>query len=174
MKPENLEAGLQTVSVIGQEYLTIVSDTNWRIGGTGDFNGDGKVDILWRHYGNGKNALWFMDGSTIIGTAYLMTITDLNWIIMGTGDFNGDGNTDILLGGNLYRVKPEVGRYDASYGHFLAGNGKGDFTLEPPLRSGFRLEGEIRDIRTIQSPEGPLLLVARNNAPLQVFRIREQ
>ncbi len=37
------------------------------------------------------------------------------------GDFNDDGNLDILLGGNLYNVKPEVGRYDASYGSFLSG-----------------------------------------------------
>ena len=38
-------------------------------------------------------------------------------------DINGDGNPDILLGGNLYNVKPEVGRYDASFGSFLLGNG---------------------------------------------------
>jgi hypothetical protein len=91
-----------------------------------------------------------------------------------TGDFNGDGHTDILMGGNLHRVKPEVGRYDASYGHFLAGNGQGDFTPEPPLLSGLRLEGEVRDIQTIGTAEGSLLLVARSNDPLQVFRIQEQ
>ena len=90
------------------------------------------------------------------------------------GDFNGDGNKDLLLGGNLYRVKPEVGRYDASYGNFLAGDGTGTFKWIPPNRSGLRLDGEIRDIRTIQSPEGTLLLVARSNDPLQVFSIQEQ
>jgi hypothetical protein len=43
------------------------------------------------------------------------------------GDYNGDGNTDILLGGNLYNAKPEVGRYDASYGSFLIGRWQGSF-----------------------------------------------
>ena len=68
-----------------------------------------------------------------------------------TGDFTGDGIPDILLGGNLYNVRPEVGRYDASYGSLLVGNGKGGFTNVPAKVSGFRLNGEIRDIMEIRA-----------------------
>lgn len=88
-----------------------------------------------------------------------------------TGDFNSDGNSDILLGGNLYNVKPEVGRYDASYGSFLSGDGKGRFRIMPARESGFRLEGEIRDIMEISTPDGSLIVVARSNDPLQVFKV---
>ncbi len=88
-----------------------------------------------------------------------------------TGDFNGDGHSDILLGGNLYNVKPEVGRYDASYGSFLVGDGKGGFRNVPARESGFRLEGEIRDIMEISTTDGNLIVVARSNDPLQVFKI---
>jgi len=90
------------------------------------------------------------------------------------GDYNGDGNTDLLLGGNLYHVKPEVGRYDASYGNFLAGDGQGGFSVIPPKASGFRLDGEIRDILTLRTPAGKMLVVARSNDPLQLFRIETQ
>jgi hypothetical protein len=65
--------------------------------GTGDFNGDGNTDILWRNYSTGENAVWLMNGTTELNSVYLRTIpTNLNWDIVGTGDFNGDGNTDIL------------------------------------------------------------------------------
>lgn len=122
-----------------------------------------------------RTSLFINDGSGRFSIKSLPLETQFSTIMAaGTGDFNGDGNTDIVLGGNLHRVKPEVGRYDASYGHFLAGNGQGDFNLEPPLVSGLRLEGEIRAIRSIQTARGPLLLVARSNGPLQLFRIQEQ
>ena len=96
MQPGDLEAGVQAISITGTAYLTSIADVNWRISGTGDFNGDGYMDILWRHNTTGKNALWYMNGSTIIATAYMITITDVNWKIVGTGYFNGDGHVDIL------------------------------------------------------------------------------
>jgi hypothetical protein len=86
-------------------------------------------------------------------------------------DYNSDGNPDILLGGNLYNVKPEVGRYDASYGSFLAGDGKGGFSYIPPKVTGFRLDGEIRDIMEVTTPTGKILVIARSNDQLQVFKV---
>jgi hypothetical protein len=78
-----------------------ITDTNWKVVATADFNGDGKTDILWRNYATGDNVAWFMggkdlDGTTIIGGLVLMAVTDTNWAIMGAGDFNGDGKTDIV------------------------------------------------------------------------------
>jgi len=90
------------------------------------------------------------------------------------GDYNGDDKPDILLGGNLYNVKPEVGRYDASYGSFLSGDGKGDFSTIPARVSGFHLEGEIRDIMEMTTTTGKILVVARSNSALQVFKILSQ
>jgi enediyne biosynthesis protein E4 len=86
-------------------------------------------------------------------------------------DFDGDGNTDLLLGGNLYNVKPEIGRYDASYGCMLAGNGKGGFKNVPAAESGFRVRGEIRDFEIIPVQKGELLLVARSNDRLMTFSL---
>ena len=37
---------------------TTVADQNWKVAGTGDFNGDGKSDILWRNTSTGDNAIW--------------------------------------------------------------------------------------------------------------------
>ncbi len=119
-----------------------------------------------------KTSLFINDGSGHFTIRELPVETQFSTVMAAeTGDFNGDGNVDLLLGGNLYHVKPEVGRYDASYGHFLEGDGQGGFKVVPPLLSGFRLAGEIGDIQTIQTPTGTVLVIARSNEPLQLFRV---
>ncbi|MGB3779543.1 MAG: VCBS repeat-containing protein [Tunicatimonas sp.] len=79
-------------------------------------------------------------------------------------DFNQDGHVDLLMGGNFYRSKPEIGIYDASYGLLLEGDETGQFAVVK--RSGFFVRGEVRDIEKLGAN---LLLVSKNNAPLQVF-----
>jgi hypothetical protein len=88
---------LLAIPILGGANLPAIADLGWHIDGTGDFNGDGQVDILWRYYGpGGYNCVWFMNGTTIIGGANLPAIADLGWQFAGTGDFNGDGQVDIL------------------------------------------------------------------------------
>ncbi len=87
-----------------------------------------------------------------------------------TNDADGDGHTDIMLGGNFYGVSTYQGRYDASYGLMLKGNGKGTFKPVLPTVSGFLLNGEVRDIKSLKTAGGEIFLVATNNAPLQVFK----
>ncbi len=87
-------------------------------------------------------------------------------------DFDGDGHKDIVLGGNLYRAKPEVGRYDAAFGVFLKGDGKGDFEVIPLKKTGLVLDGEIRDLRLVDMGGKKRLLVARNNNTPQIFEFK--
>lgn len=84
-------------------------------------------------------------------------------------DVDGDDHSDILLGGNLFNVKPEVGRYDASYGLVLKGDGKGNFEALDSHQSGVRLDGEVRDILTISVHGQKVYIVARNNQPVVLF-----
>lgn len=89
-------------------------------------------------------------------------------------DADGDGNLDVLLGGNYHGVSVYQGRYDGSYGLMLKGDGKGHFTSVLPTDCGFLLEGEVRDIQSIRTTQGSLLLIARNGLPLQLFRPMQQ
>jgi hypothetical protein len=86
-------------------------------------------------------------------------------------DFDHDGNPDIMLGGNLYSVKPEVGRYDASYGTLLKGDGKGNFVSVPSSKSGLFLDGEIRDLTTIEVGGQKYLLAARNKNSIVTLKV---
>jgi hypothetical protein len=87
------------------------------------------------------------------------------------GDFDGDGNNDLLLAGNEYQTEVMTGRYDASYGLFLKGDGKNNFTAVSPVQSGFIVNGDVKDMKTITSVNGDrLVIVAVNNDSLKIFR----
>jgi hypothetical protein len=85
------------------------------------------------------------------------------------GDFNGDGNPDILMGGNLNRVKPQIGNYNDSYGVLLKGDGKGHLQFVSAAKSGFKVRGQIRDLIRLRTSHRSLILAARNNDSLVVF-----
>lgn len=80
---------------------------------------------------------------------------------IASGDFDRDGDLDIIMGGNLYAVKPEVGRYDASYGTFLKNDGNGNLVAAQP-GEGFMIQGEVRDFLVFRD----FVIVARNSEPL--------
>jgi hypothetical protein len=85
--------------------------TDWHIVGTGDFNGDGRTDILWRN-DNGDVTDWLGQSgggfTSNFGSAYYQV--DNSWHIAGTGDFNGDGRTDILWRNDSGRVTDWLGQ----------------------------------------------------------------
>ena len=68
---------------------------SWHVIGTGDFNGDGKADILWQNT-DGTPAIWEMNGTTPIAGVVLPNPGSSSWHVIGTSDFNGDGKADIL------------------------------------------------------------------------------
>ena len=89
-------------------------------------------------------------------------------------DVNDDGHQDVILGGNQYEVKPQLGRYDASWGDVFLGDGKGHLHWAGYKKSGFRVRGQIRDLRVIDVRNGiRRILVAVNNDSLRVFKIRK-
>ena len=74
-----------------------VVNTAWQIAATGDFNGDGRDDILWRR-ADGAMTDWLgnLNGSFTPNAANLLQVVDPQWHIVSVGDFNGDGKDDIL------------------------------------------------------------------------------
>jgi hypothetical protein len=84
-----------------------VSDINWQVVGVGDFDGDGKADILWYNTSTGDVAVWLMDGTSVRTGSGLAS----NWFpnySFWVGDFDGNGTADILLSYNLMNDSPII------------------------------------------------------------------
>lgn len=86
-------------------------------------------------------------------------------------DFDGDRLPDVMLAGNFYGVTPTRGRYDASYGLLLRGNGHGHFDAIDLAASNLVIHGEVRGMKLLRRSGGDrVIVVARTNNTLQLIR----
>jgi hypothetical protein len=87
-------------TLVSGTFLTpaALADTRWRVAGTGDFDGDGKPDIVWHHGVSGEVVLWYMDGSRLVGGAFTdpPALADTTWRVVGVADFNDDHRPDLV------------------------------------------------------------------------------
>jgi hypothetical protein len=79
-------------------------------------------------------------------------------------DLNHDRKKDVFMAGNFFGLKPQAGRFDASYGVSLISR-PDSFDYLKPAESGLFVNGEVRDIKKV----GKYLVVAVNNQPLKIF-----
>ncbi len=86
----------------------------------GDFNGDGKGDILWYGRGTHPDVLWYSTGTRFVNGP---TVTINGVYIPLTGDFNGDGRTDVFW------YAPGSGGETVWYGAPSGFTGGGHFTV---------------------------------------------
>ena len=85
--------GVQGSSITSQSTIGFVDGT-WTLATTGDFNGDGKSDLIWLH-NDGVAVEWQMNGASI-GNAAVIGTLDPTWHIAGAGDFNRDADADLV------------------------------------------------------------------------------
>jgi FG-GAP-like repeat/Bacterial pre-peptidase C-terminal domain len=117
----------------------------WHFQDTGDFNGDGKTDLLMLNDITRGVAIWQMDGTQVTANPQVGTITS-GWHFADTGDFNGDGKTDLLMlndttrgvavwqmNGTQVAASPQIGTITSGW-HFadtgdFNGDGKTDLLM---------------------------------------------
>ncbi|KWV43960.1 hypothetical protein AS156_24595 [Bradyrhizobium macuxiense] len=85
---------VSSVATVG----TINSAAGWQFQGVGDFNGDGKSDLLFLSSTTHDVAVWLMNGYQVLASSQIGTINAADgWRFADIGDFNGDGKSDLLF-----------------------------------------------------------------------------
>jgi hypothetical protein len=92
---------------------------------------------------------------------------------IAAGDYDGDGHLDALIAGNFYSPDFMTGRYDASIGLLLKGNGKGGFTPLPASQSGIHITGDARSLQTIHLGKKPVVAVGVNKGKMIFYWVRK-
>ena len=88
-------------------------------------------------------------------------------------DANHDGKKDIIIAGNNAWTRIKFGRFRANHGMVLLGNGKGDFTYLPQIKSGLNIRNDIRSMEMIKTAKGNLLLAGANDGKLISYKLNE-
>ena len=93
---------------------------------------------------------------------------------MATTDVNNDGNLDLVATGNSYGTEISLGRYDASYGNVLTGDGRGNFKNQKFRDSGFSVKGDSKGLATLYNTKGEMImLISKNGGKLEAFRSKD-
>lgn len=85
-------------------------------------------------------------------------------------DMDGDGKQDIVLGGNVRQTRVRMGKNDANLLQVFSNNGGLNFNYLPQRKSGFYVNGDMRDLAILQANGSRYLVGAMNNAPLIAYR----
>lgn len=144
-------------------YVRITTDellTTLSAGSTKPLIVDQFASVYMENRGNNKFRLHPLPAEAQVSKIYAMCSMDVD----------DDGKLNILLAGNDKGANVWQGSYDAGIGCLLQGDGKGHFRALPSDISGLMLDGEVRDIKTVQSKKGVMYWVANNNGPVQVLK----
>ena len=84
-------------------------------------------------------------------------------------DFDKDGFLDVLLSGNSFATEVITGRYGASRGAFLRGDGRGNFQPITPQESGLMINGDVKGAATIKTGPGLIQVFTRNSGTMKAY-----
>jgi hypothetical protein len=75
---------------------SVGANSPWSLAGTGDIDGDGRAELLWRNGVNGALLAWYLtDAGTLAGTRDFGAVPT-SFELRGTGDLDANGTADLV------------------------------------------------------------------------------
>jgi hypothetical protein len=102
---------------------------------------------------------------------YLVQLSCLNAI--ESKDVNRDGKPDLIVAGNFTHFIPQLGSLDACRGNVLINKGNLQFDVLLSNKSGYAVDGEVKQISPITIQGKPYLINLVNNAAPALFKINK-
>jgi len=113
---------------------------------------------------NSASCIAYNDGRGHFSIKKLPTAFELSSInAIKVMDINNDGYLDIIAAGNFFDLLPQFCRLDASYGHVLLNDKKGNFFEMPLSKTGLDLNGQTRDILSLKYKKEDCIIFLENN-----------
>lgn len=75
--------------------LSVGAGSGWDIYRVGDFDGDGREDLMWRKT-DGTTVISYMAGPAVAASQFLPGVPLSAWRLEAVGDYDGDGHEDLL------------------------------------------------------------------------------
>ena len=144
-------SGTNSTDILNGDFVDRVPDAGWKVVGVGDFNGDGKSDLVFQNQTTNRVAFWLMDGPHYQGGMVSPHTPLGGWQMVGVGDFNGDSFQDLVFqdratghiavwylqgttytGGTVLPSHPAAGWKVVSVGDFNA-DGSADIVFQTPF-----------------------------------------
>ena len=146
-------------SVSSRSAIIATPSPEWSMIGQGDFDGDGKADLLFRNSTTQQVGVWLMNGSTVRRAELINSIPN-NWNVAAIGDFNGDGKSDVAWRDTDGQVG--IWRMDGT-------------TATAALAGSAGLEWEIKAAADFDNDgRSDMLIRNKNTGALGIWRLDEQ
>jgi hypothetical protein len=83
---------------IESRYLGFVGDANWKLVGSGDFDRDNTLDLVWHNTSTGYVLIWLMNSNGTVRTTVNSGTSGAaqNWRCRMVADMNVDGTPDLV------------------------------------------------------------------------------
>ncbi len=140
---------------------------------TGDFNGDGKTDIVWNKADPGSQVLWLSKGDGTFKVVWQFAGYQNGQNVTGytpvMGDFNGDGKTDILWNtddnGGSRILWSSDGIAPDLITSITTGLGATVTVTYKPLTNGTVYTKDTTSVDPVIDMQAPIYVVSRADAP---------